>query len=265
MSLVLGTLFLLVMSLLIIVGYDGLAVVACAWLGGINIVLAVFNALPAAPLDGGRLLRALIWWRTGDRLRATILAGRAGQVLGWVLIAIGLLAGLVLGNLGGLWLVLIGWFLIGAATVESRQAVIREQLGHIPVRDVMSPMPVTAPASVTVEELLDSDLIRHRYSTFPLTEDGSTPLGLVTFTQIRKVPPQARATTRLIDVACSMDQVAQVRPDEPASDLLPRLSACAEGRALVIDGGMLVGIVSPTDISRMLEWVTLTRGSWQPV
>lgn len=264
-SLVLGVLFLLVLGLLAAGGYDGIALAALAWLGGINIVLAVFNALPAAPLDGGRLLRALIWWRTGDRLKATVWAGRAGQALGWALIVIGLVTGLVLGDLGALWLALIGWFVIGVATMESRQAIIRDQLGHIPVRDLMTPLPVTAPASMTVAELLASDLIRQRHSTFPLTEDGRTPLGLVTFRQIRQVPPEARATTRLIDIACPLDRVAQVRPDEPASDMLPRLSECAEGRALVVDHGVLVGIVSPSDINRMLEWVALTRGPWHRV
>jgi Zn-dependent protease/CBS domain-containing protein len=256
-SLALGVVFFAVAEVLLASGYHGLVLASFAWLAGINIMLAVFNAIPAAPLDGGRLLRSIIWWRTGDRLKATRWASGAGQVFGWVLVALGLLTLFTRGNFGGLWLALIGWFLAGAATAESQQATVRDQLGALAIRDVMTPNPVTAPASMTVQDLLNSDLIRHRYSSFPLTDDGGPPTGLVTFNQIRRVPPHARAATQLRDIACSLEQVAQVRPEEPAVDLLPRLSECAEGRALVLSDGKLVGMISPSDISRVLHWMSL--------
>ncbi len=186
--------------------------------------------------------------------KATVWASRAGQVFGWILV-VGLATFLGTTGFGGLWLALIGWFLIAAATAESQQASVRSQLGATPVRQLMTPNPMTAPASMTVEELLASDLIRHRHSTFPLTENGPTPVGLVTFTQIRRVPPHERATTRLRDIACPIDDVARASPDEPAAELLPRLSECAEGRALVVSGDRLVGIVSPSDVSRALRWL----------
>jgi CBS domain-containing protein len=94
-----------------------------------------------------------------------------------------------------------------------------------------------------------------------LTDDGGAVIGLVTFNQIRRVPPQARESTRLRDIGCPLDQVAQARPDEPAADLLPRLSECAEGRALVFSDGALVGIVSPSDVSRVLRWMGVPTGS----
>jgi CBS domain-containing protein len=213
--------------------------------------------IPAAPLDGGRLLRSMIWWRTGDPLAATVWAGRAGQIFGWILVVLGLLSFIAGAGFGGLWLALIGWFLIAAATMESQQATVRAQLGGTPVRALMTPDPMTAPASMTVEQLLGSDLLRHRHSTFPLTEDGGPPVGLVTFTQIRHVPPHERASTRLRDIACPIDQVARAGPDEPAADLLPRLSECAEGRALVIAGDRLLGIVSPSDVSRAVRWMSV--------
>ena len=254
-SLLLGVVFFGVAEALRASGYQGLVLAGFAWLGGINVALAVFNVIPAAPLDGGRLLRSIIWWRTGDRLKATQWASGAGQVFGWVLVALGLVTFFTRGAFGGLWLALIGWFLVGAATAESQQATVRDQLGGLAIRDVMTPNPVTAPASMTVQDLLNSDLIRHRYSSFPLTEDGAAPIGLVTFTQIRRVPPQARATTQLREIACPLEQVAQARPEDPAADLLPRLSECAEGRALVLSDGKLVGILSPSDISRVLRWM----------
>jgi Zn-dependent protease/CBS domain-containing protein len=254
-SLLLGGVFLGVAGLLRASGYDGLALSAFAWLGAINIALAVFNVIPAAPLDGGRLLRSLIWWRTGDRLKATRWSSRAGQLFGGGLVVVGLLVFFSQDGFGGLWLALIGWFLVGAATAENRQATVRSQLGELAIRDIMTPNPVTVPASMTVEELLSSEAIRHRYSSFPLTDNGSGPIGLVTFSQVRRVPPEQRASTRLRDIACPLDQVAQARPEEPAADLLPRLSECAEGRALVISNGTLVGIVTPSDVSRALRWL----------
>lgn len=252
-SLLLGVVFLGVAALLRNAGYDGLTLAGFAWLGGINIALAVFNVIPAAPLDGGRLLRSIIWWRTGDRLKATRWSSRAGQFFGWVLVALGLLTFFTGQGFGALWLALIGWFLVGAATAENRQATVRGQLGELAIRDVMTANPVTAPGSMTVEELLGSELIQHRHSSFPLTENGGAAIGLVTFNQIRQVPSQARASTRLRDIACPLDQVAQARPEEPTADLLPRLSNCAEGRALVFSDGALVGIVSPSDVSRVLR------------
>jgi Zn-dependent protease/CBS domain-containing protein len=264
-SLVLGVVFFGAAEVLRASGYQGLVLAGFAWLGGINVALAVFNAIPAAPLDGGRLLRSIIWWRTGDRLKATRWASGAGQVFGWGLVALGLVTFFTGGAFGGLWLALIGWFLAGAATAESQQATVRDQLGGLAIRDVMTPNPVTAPASITVQDLLNSDLIRHRYSSFPLADDGASTVGLVTFNQIRQVPPQARATTRLRDIACPLEQVAQVRPEEPAADLLPRLSECAEGRALVLSNGELVGIISPSDISRVLRWIGVPGGRLQRV
>jgi hypothetical protein len=100
-----------------------------------------------------------------------------------------------------------------------------------------------AGVSMMVEDLLTSDLIRHRHSSFPLTEGSGGPIGLVTFNQVRRVPPQERPTTRLRDIACPLEQVAQARPDEPAADLLPRLNECAEGRALIWRPACQVGRV----------------------
>lgn len=150
-----------------------LLVEVVAWLAGINLLLAVFNALPAAPLDGGRLLRAFLWWRTGDRLRATAGAAAAGRVLGWLLVALGVVVFMRGGGFGGLWLALIGWFLIAAATAEGRQAQLRAVLAGVPVRDAMTRDPLTVPATLTIADLpeearkaLDRPLEQHgRYQS----------------------------------------------------------------------------------------------------
>ncbi len=223
-----------------------------AWLGGINLLLAVFNILPAAPLDGGRLLRAAVWKATGDRTRATVVAARAGWILGLALIGFGLWRFLTGTGVGGLWLALIGWFLIGAATMEERQARVGDALRGVRVADVMTPQPQTASGELTVADFVDNYLFAYRHTALPLIEDGR-PVGLVTLDRVRGVPSGERGSTTLAAVACRADDLVLASPDEPLTDLLPRLSECADGRALVVTDGRLVGIVSPSDISRAVQ------------
>ncbi|WP_431911361.1 site-2 protease family protein [Micromonospora carbonacea] len=251
-SLVVGVFFGGVAALLALAGVHGLLLGALAWLAGINVLLAVFNVLPAAPLDGGRLLRAAVWKATGDRTRASVVAARAGWILGALLIGLGLWQFLRGAGVGGLWLALIGWFLIGAAGMEERQARLGSALRGVRVADVMTPQPQTASGDMTVADFVDHYLFAYRHSALPLTDDGR-PVGLVTLDRVRGIPAEARSATRLAEVACRADQLVLADPDEQLTDLLPRLSECADGRALVVAGGRLVGIVSPSDISRAVQ------------
>ncbi|WP_433529386.1 site-2 protease family protein [Micromonospora sp. CA-263727] len=251
-SLVIGAFFGAIAMLLGLAGVHGLLLGAMAWLGGINLLLAVFNILPAAPLDGGRLLRAAVWKATGDRTRASVVAARAGWVLGVLLIGLGLWRFLTGAGIGGLWLALIGWFLIGAAAMEERQARMGSALRGIRVADVMTPQPQTASSEMTVADFVDNYLFAYRHTALPLTEDGR-PVGLVTLDRVRGVPVGERGSTTLEAVACRADDLVLASPDEQLTDLLPRLSECADGRALVVTDGHLVGIVSPSDISRAVQ------------
>ncbi|MBI3687142.1 MAG: site-2 protease family protein [Actinobacteria bacterium] len=256
-SLLLGVGFGAIAALLVAAGQDGLVVGTIAWLAGINILLAVFNSLPAAPLDGGRILRAALWRWRGDRTWAAVTAARAGRVLGALLIALGFWEFLGGAALSGLWLALIGWFLVGTATMEEQGTRLAATLAGIRVGDVMSGEPVTVSPDLDVAQLLDGYLWESRHSAFPLT-DGGRPVGLITLNRIKAVPPERRATTRLRDIACPLEELPIASPDEPINDLLPRLNQYADGRALVVDGdGHLIGIVTPTDISRAVQRATL--------
>lgn len=255
-SLLIGVAFGILAGIVAAVSGFGLAFGTLAWLAGINIALAVFNVLPAAPLDGGRLLRAALWKWRGDRTWAAVIAARAGRILGAVLIALGLVQFLVGAGIGGLWLALIGWFLIGAAGAEEQQARVGGALSGVRVADVMTPQPQTIQPEVTVADFVDRHLLAHRHSAFPLT-DGNRPVGLVTLDRVRQVPYEQRASVRVSDVACRPEELVLAGPQEPLTDLLPRLSACADGRALVVDDGRLVGIVSPSDISRAVQQSSL--------
>lgn len=233
-------------------GADELWVGTLSWLGGINVVLAVFNMLPGAPLDGGRLLRAALWRWRGDQQWATVNAARAGRALGLLMVGAGLL-GLVFGmDLSALWLALIGWFIMGAAAAEQRSAEVNGALAGLHVADVMTPSPDTVPPDISVALFIDRYLFARRHSSFPLAIDG-TPLGLVTLSRIRTVPAGQRAWTSLREIAAPMSEVPVVSPSAPILTVLPRINAAATHRALVVEDGALVGIVSPVDIARALE------------
>ncbi|WP_335934994.1 site-2 protease family protein [Streptomyces sp. PTD5-9] len=257
-SLLLAGLFVLADWLLVQASAPGLLVEAVAWLAGINLLLAVFNALPAAPLDGGRLLRAFLWWRTGDRLRATAGATAAGRVLGWLLVALGLVVFMRGGGFGGLWLALIGWFLITAATAEGKQAQLRGLLAGVPVRDAMTRDPLTAPVTLTVADLLADPRYRYRHSAFPVTGENGAPAGLVTVNSARQVPPGRSGAVTVGEVMVPLSRVTVVDPDTPLADLLPRMEPGAEHRVLVMEQGLLVGILSLSDVSRTVNWLMRT-------
>lgn len=260
-SLSLGGLFIGLTAVLRVAGADGLVTAAVMWLGMINVALAVFNSVPAAPLDGGRLLRAFLWWRTGDAHKATIWASQTGRGFGWLLVAFGLALLLFSGYVQGLWLTIIGWFLIAAASIEGQQAVVRQRLAGVPVWRVMTPEPVTVPAVTTLQAFLDGYVMRHRYSAFPVTGADGQPVGLVTFDRIKEVPVEERVRTHVGDVSLPLAEVTRASSEDSVADLLPRLSSRPESRVLVFARERLVGIVSPRDVSRALQQVSASP--WQ--
>ena len=253
-SLVLGAVFYL---LSIAVGggaQSGLLPVTLAWLGYLNLVLGVFNLVPAFPLDGGRLLQSLIWLRTGDRVRATSVAARVGMVFAYLLIAYGLATFIFAGNLiGGVWAVFLGWFLLSAARSEEAAGLLRQALSGTTVADVMTPNPVQAPDDTTVENALHGYVLASRHSTFPTHDAGGRLSGLLTMAALKNVAPDARETTLIKQIICPLDSVSTARPADPITNLLGISEGCSEGRTLVVENGRLVGIISPSDISRLVQ------------
>ncbi|MGV4983202.1 site-2 protease family protein [Streptomyces sp. NRAIS4] len=255
-SLALGVVFGLLTILCDRVRGPGLLVEALGWLAGINVLLAVFNALPAAPLDGGRLLRALVWRRTGSRLRATEVATTAGRGLGWLLIAAGVYLVFAGAAADGAWLMLIGWFMAAMATAEGGQAKMRELLGSVPVRRAMTPDPTTVPAATTIQEFLSGPSWVYRHSAFPVTDPAGLPLGLISVGKAGEVTLDERERTTVTNVMVPLDALPTARPDDRLIDLLPAVQAAAAHRALVLSGERLVGILTQSDISRVTNWLT---------
>jgi Zn-dependent protease len=256
-SLLLGLGFLGLGAVLEAAGVTGLLLGALSWLAWINILIAGFNVLPGAPLDGGRLLRAALWKWRGDRAWAAETAARAGRGRGMALIAIGVAEVLLYDAVSGLWMALIGWFIVGAAGTELQSTRVQTALAGVRVRDVMTASPDTAPPGISVGDLIDHYLFEHRHSTFPLVEAGR-PVGLVTLARVKAVPAAERYRTPVLAIACPMAEVPVAAPDEPLVALLSRLGGAPDGRALVIEDGLVTGIVSPADIARAVDRATLT-------
>lgn len=252
-SLGIGAVFA-IMSLLL--GGSGLVATAFAWLAVINVLLAVFNLLPGAPLDGGRLLRALLWWRSHDRARAAERAALAGRILGSAMVGLGLLE-LLVGAYAGIWLALVGFFIISGAASE-RYAVRTEKLRGLTVRDVMSPTPAVAAEWWSVQQFLQNLPPEHAAQpVFPLVDlDGRTS-GAVTLAAMERVPADQRATIRLRDVAPGKNGLlVTTTPDTGVPDLLLALHLRG-GIAVVVDAGRPVGVVTDTDLVRAAQLAEL--------
>src|SRR5713101_2061087 len=253
-SLLLGAVFLLASATVGGGGNPRLVPAALAWLGFINILLGVFNLLPAFPLDGGRILQSLIWLRTGDRLRATRIAARIGMGFAFLLIAYGLVTFFASGSLiGGIWSVFLGWFLLSAARAEETGGLIRQALSGISVAQVMTPNPVQAPDDISVDDALHGYVLASRHSTFPTHDAAGRLSGLLTLTALKNVAQDARPTTLIKEIICPLDKVSTAGPADPVTKLLGLPEGCSEGRTLIIDAGRLVGIISPSDVNRLLQ------------
>ncbi len=223
------------------------------WLGSINLFLLAFNMLPALPLDGGRVLRAILWHYTGDFTRATAIAGALGKGFGQVLIFGGILALFLAGAVGGLWFALIGWFLIAAASAETRFATIRAALGDMHVAEAMAAHPSVAESAMTLTEFSDAVFSRSRHAAYPVVEDGR-PAGILGFRSLAGVPPASWERTTVGEIATPIDSALVLAPEDDLGLAAMELAADRLGRALVVDAeGRLAGLLSMTDVSRLIE------------
>ena len=247
-SIVLGAIFVLLAVAHLPSAVDGVA----AWLGYINLILAVFNLIPALPLDGGRVLTSALWRAKGDFAWATRVASEIGQGFGYLFIALGLAMFIFQGSFSGAWLAFIGWFLLQAARSEARYVATEQALEGVRVRDLMVRHPVTVDADSTISQFMDDVAWSQRFTTYPVLE-GVRPIGLLPFASVAAVPRSDWDTRRIRDTMTSLDRVPRLTEDERAVDALADLSAPTANRGLVVDNGHLVGLLSITDLARALE------------
>lgn len=229
------------------------------WLGSINVILGVFNLVPGFPLDGGRVLRSIIWAITDNLRKATRWASYIGQGIAWVMITggIAMIFGIRIpffgqGLVNGVWLILIGWFLNNAAIRSYQRLVVKDVLENVPVRHMIKRNPPTVSADLTVEALIEEHIMQTDDHAFPVMEDGKL-VGIVCLDDVRRVPSGERPTKRISEIMTPKSELITISPDDPANDALKEISSRSIRQLLVLQDGELFGLVRRRDIVRYLQ------------
>jgi Zn-dependent protease/CBS domain-containing protein len=223
-----------------------------AYLATINLMLAIFNILPGFPLDGGRVFRAIAWKITGNYKQATRIATIGGKLLGYAIIALGLLqlfGGFVI---NGLWLIFIGWFLASAAEASYQDLLIRSTLEGVPARELMTPYPETVTPNLSLQQLVDEYFMHRRYHGFPVAE-GDRVVGIITLNRVKDVPREQWAYQTVRETMRPIEDGVSVRPEEKMSNVLQKMEESQLRRVLVTKNGSLQGIITAGDIARWLR------------
>jgi Zn-dependent protease len=225
-----------------------------AWLASINALVLVFNLLPAFPMDGGRIVRAIAWWRSGDRTSATRFAANLGRVFAYLFIGVGLLMIFAGDVFGGVWLALIGMVINGSARAASAQTAITGRIEGVRVADVMDREPVAIPSQLSVEQALDEYFLRYRWPWFPVVDAAHRFLGLVVRDKADEVPETSRSTSLVSDLLEQDDGTFQVRDDAPLDSLLANRALRRFGALMAVDGeGRLSGVITAEQVGRALR------------
>ena len=236
-------------------GVSGAAAVI-AWLGGINLVVLIFNLVPAFPLDGGRVARAIAWWRTGSRNSGTRFAATLGEWFGLFLILAGIGYFLVyLGDfIGGIWLAFVGFILRGAARSAIAQTEVSSQIEGVSVADVMDPDPVAIPEEASIEQALDEYFLRYRSPWFPVVDAGKHVIGLVDRPTADNVPAVERTSASVRDVLARDSGSLTVQEDAPLESVLGNEALRRLGALIATDAdGHISGVLTLDAIGRALQ------------
>lgn len=223
------------------------------WLGSINLVLAIFNMIPGFPLDGGRVFRAVIWWLTGDLVKATRWATNGGRYFGWLLMALGVMDLLGGGGIGGLWWILIGWFISSLAVLHYKQFSEEKALGHFRVRDLMRTHFEEIRADTPLPDFIDRYLLRSRQVLWPVERHGVI-LGVVSLADVQALAEHERREKTVRDITRPLASMATLTPQTPGPDAMKALMKAGDEPLPVVDGGKVVGLIQHSDV---MKWLSL--------
>ncbi len=222
-----------------------------AYLAQLNLILGLFNLIPGFPMDGGRVLRSMIWQRTGDFFYATRKASTFGQRIALFFIFFGIFS-VFAGFPGSLWLILIGWFLYTAAQASYQQASLQETLSDVKIRDVMVRDIVAISASATIDEAVNGYFLKHGYGGFPVF-DGGDFLGFVTLKDIKKVPRERWKDVKVSDVLVPHRKRWEVSPETDVIKALELMLTDDRGRLVVTENGRIIGLITRNGIARYMQ------------
>jgi Zn-dependent protease/predicted transcriptional regulator len=225
------------------------------YLAIINIVLGVFNILPGYPLDGGRILRSIIWKTTGNLERATFIASTTGRVIGFVIMAVGIFF-IFMGNfLNGIWLAFIGWFIQSSAQMGYRQLIFETSIKGIKVRDVMNENIVNVTKDINIQDLVDDYFMKYRFGRFPVIEDEKTQrfIGVISLHDIKGVSKEEWPEVKVGDIVKSVSESEKVDMSMEISDAIKKMGKNDLGHLVVVSGDKLRGIITKSDVMRFIK------------
>ncbi len=223
-----------------------------AYLGWINSILVVFNLVPAFPLDGGRVFRSLLWWWKDNLRWATRITSSTGSGFGIFLIVLGVMEFVAGSFVGGMWMVLIGMFLRGAAQQSYRQLMVREMLHGQPVSRFMETESKTVSPNTTVDDLVENYVYRYHFKMFPVLEDGRL-IGCVSTRQVKELGRDQWQQSTVRDLVQSCSDDTTVGPEEDAMYALAKMNRTGNSRLMVADGGQLLGIIALKDLMKYIS------------
>jgi CBS domain-containing protein len=223
-----------------------------SYLAFINLSLAIFNLIPGFPLDGGRVLRALYWKKTGSLRKATRIASDTGKWVGVGIILLGLLF-ILTGNLmGGFWFVIIGIFLRSAAEGSFQQVVMKGALEGVKVKELMSRNVISVQPSLRIDRLVEDFYLTHKHITYPVIE-GEKIVGIITLARVKEIPRDQWVEKTVREVMMPIQEGMILDPDGEAVDALQKMIRTGEGRLPVVKEGKPVGMITRKDILNLLE------------
>lgn len=236
-------------------GVGGATTAVLGYLASVNLLVLVFNLIPGFPLDGGRIARAIVWWRTGDRNRATRFAARLGRGVGWLMVGVGVVL-LPIDLVTGVWLAIIGYFLSQAARSAEAQATFAGRIEHLRVADVMDAEPVAIPETLDLERAEGEFFLRYGWPWFPVVDADGHLVGVVSHEAVQSVPEQVRSSRPVASVM-ARDEVGsglRVGLEEPLESLLGQEGLARLGAIMAVDrDGVLRGIVTAEALRRALR------------
>jgi Zn-dependent protease/CBS domain-containing protein len=243
MSIALGVAFWVVGGLLQAIGVSAAVTTVIVYLATINVILAIFNLVPAFPMDGGRILRAYLWHRNGDVLKATQTAAQSGTVFGYALTGLGILVVFGGGVSTGIWYIMIGFFVLVAARSAYQNQLIQSTFEGKTAASVMIRNPIVVSPELTLSEFVNQVMLKHRISFAPVVADGVL-IGQIDKDVLTAIDRDNWTSTRVGDVFAGLDVAATIPPDMPVQELLPLIAQTGTRKFLVVEDHKLLGVVT---------------------
>ncbi|MCL4416391.1 MAG: site-2 protease family protein [Actinobacteria bacterium] len=231
------------------------------YLALINLILGIFNLLPGYPLDGGRILRSILWKAYNDLKKATFIASTAGRVIGFIMIAAGIYLIFTNNFLNGIWLAFIGWFLQSSAYVSYRQLIFDTSIKGFKVKDMMNENIVTVSGEVTLEKLVDDYFMKYRYGRFPIVENSVNKelIGLVSIHDVKTIPRGEWESTKSKDIVKPVADNEIIDADAEASDALKKMIKYNLSHLVILTGKKIRGLITKSDIMQFIQLYSETH------